>query len=201
AEQSLRAVLKYFPPEKVRMKPGGSAGGVNPIPWGTYCPAYAKMAQPYRIVLQPADCQGAVFADKWMGTAYQFYGAKECTEPAGNLDEKSFVRRIFSDAAAGASQFFTYEFERHATNMQKYIRLLTGKPGETEIAVYCPTTLYRLGGDLQPTIKACYPLRDLCDFDVLDELLIEDGALTAKCYKVLLLLQGEITEQTTLPRF
>jgi len=71
AEQSLRALLKYFPPEKVRMKPGGSAGGVNPLAWGTYCPAYAKMAGPYRIVLQPADCQGAVFADKWMGTAYQ----------------------------------------------------------------------------------------------------------------------------------
>ncbi len=58
AEQSIRMVLKYFPPEKVRTKPGGSAGGVNPIAWGTYCPGYAKMAQPYRIVLQPADCQG-----------------------------------------------------------------------------------------------------------------------------------------------
>src|SRR5439155_2755864 len=129
AEQSLRTALKYFPPEKVRMKPGGNARGVNPIAWGTYCPGYAKMARPYRIVLQPADCQGAVFGDKWMGTAYQFYGVKECTEPAGNLDEKSFARRMFSDAACGASQFFTYQFEQHAATMQKYIRLLTGKPG------------------------------------------------------------------------
>jgi hypothetical protein len=39
AEQSLRALLRYFPPEKVRMKPGGSAGGVNPLAWGTYCRA------------------------------------------------------------------------------------------------------------------------------------------------------------------
>ena len=73
-EQSLRTVLKYFPAKKVRMKPGGSAGGVNPISWGTYCPGYAKMAGRYHVVLQSADCQGAVFADKWVGTAYQFYG-------------------------------------------------------------------------------------------------------------------------------
>ena len=63
--------------------------------------------------------------------------------------------------------------------MQKYVHLITGKPGETEVAVYCPTTLYRLGGNLQPTIKAAYPLRDLCEFDVLDETLINDGALNA----------------------
>ena len=119
AGQSLKTVLKYFPAEKVRMKPGGNYGSVNPLPWGTYCPAYARMAKGSGIVLQPADCQGAIFGDKWMGTAYQFYGVKECTEPAGNLGEKAFVQRMFSDASSGASQLFTYEFRRHTTNVQK----------------------------------------------------------------------------------
>jgi hypothetical protein len=158
------------------------------------------MAQPYRIVLQPADCQGAVFADKWVGTAYQFYGVKECSEPAGNLDEKSFVRRMFSDASSGVSQFFTYEFEQHFATMQKYIHLLTGKSGDTEIAVFCPTTFYRLGGDLQPTIQAGYPLRDLCEFDVLDELLIADQALTTKRYKALVVFQADIVDQPILDK-
>jgi len=148
AEQSVKTVLKYYPASKVRTKPGGSAGGINPIPWGTYCPGYARMAKGYGIVLQPADSQGAVFADKWTGTAYQFYGVTECTEPATALDQKAFVRRTFSDASAGAKQFFSYEFEQHADDIHKYIQLITGKPGETEVAVYCPTTLYRLGGSL-----------------------------------------------------
>ena len=200
AEQSLRTVLKYFPPEKVRMKPGGTARGVNPIAWGTYCPGYAKMAGPYHVVLQPADCQGAVFGDKWAATAYQFYGVTECTEPAGGLDEPSFVRRMFSDAACGASQFFTYEFPQHAATMRKYIHLLTGKPGDTEVAVLCPTTLYRLGGSLEPTIQAGYSLRDLCDFDVLDELLIADGALTPRRYKALILFQADIVDQPILDK-
>jgi hypothetical protein len=201
AEQSVRSLLKYYPAEKIRLKPGGSAGGVNPIAWGTYCPGYARMARNYPIIIQPADCQGAVFADKWMGTAYQFYHVRECTEPAGNLSEKDFVRRMFSDASSGATQFFTYEFEQHAATMQKYIHFITGKPGETEIAVYCPTTLYRLSGDLQPTIKAAYPLRDLCEFDVLDEALITDDALTKSRYKVLLVLQADIVDQPVLDKF
>ena len=200
SERSVQALLKYYPHQRVRLKPGGNYGSVNPLPWGTYCPGYAKMAQPYGIVLQPADCQGAVFGDKWVGTAYQFYGIKQCTEPAGGLDEKSFVRRMFSDASSGAAQLFTYEFERHAPAIQKYIHLYTGKSGETDIAVFCPTTLYRLGGSLQWTIEGSVALRDLCEFDVLDELLIADGALTPKRYKTLLIFQGDIVEQSILNR-
>jgi hypothetical protein len=200
AGRSVQTVLKYFPAEKVRLKPGGNATGVNPISWGTYCPGYARMARPYHVVLQPADCQGAVFGDKWVGTAYQFYGVKECTEPAGGLDAPSFARRMFSDASCGAAQLFTYEFETHAADIQRYVHLFTGKPGDTEIAVYCPTTLYRLGGNLQPTIGAGYPLRDLCEFDVLDELLIADGALTTKRYRAFILFQAGIVEQPILDK-
>lgn len=198
AEQSLKTVLKYFPAEKVRLKPGGNYGSVNPLPWGTYCPGYAKMANRYGVVLQPADCQGAVFGDKWMATAYQFYGVKFCTEPASNLIGAAFNQRMFSDAACGASEFFTYEFARHAPAMQRHIRLYTGKPAETEIAVLCPTTLYRLGANLHTTIKGCVDLRDLTDFDVLDELLLLDGALTTDRYKVLMLFQADIVEQAVL---
>jgi hypothetical protein len=201
AEQSVRVVLKYFPPEKVRLKPGGSAGGVNPLAWGTYCPGYAKMAQPYHIVLQPADCQGAVFADKWMGTAYQFYGVKEGTEPAGNLNQRDFVRRMFSDASCGAAQFFTYEFDAHTADMRKFVHLYTGQPGETEIAVYAPTTLYRLGASLQPTIAAAAQLRDLCEFDVLDESLIADGALSNNRWKALLIFQADVVDRPILNQF
>jgi hypothetical protein len=107
---------------------------------------------------------------------------------------------MFSDASCGASQLFSYEFEQHAADIQKYVHLYTGKPGETEVAVYCPTTLYRLGGSLGPTITACTALRDLCEFDVLDELLIADGALTKKRYHVLILFQADVLDQPILDK-
>jgi hypothetical protein len=198
SEKSVQALLKYYPHDRVRLKPGGTHHDINPIAWGTYSPGYAKMAGPYHITLQPADCLGAVFGDKWLGTSYMFYGVKMGTEPAGSLDKNTYIRRMFSDADCGASQHFTYEFAAHVPEIQKYIHLYTGVPGETEIALYCPTTLYRLGGNLLPTVGAADHLRDLCDFDVLDELLIRDKALTPAKYKVLLITQAEIVDQPIL---
>jgi len=199
AEKSIEVTLKYFSHDKVRTKPGGNAGGVNPIAWGTYCPGYAKMAAKYGITLQPADCQGACFGDKWVGTAYHFYGVRLSTEPAGGLDRNRFVRRMFSDASCGASQMFTYEFEQHVPEIQQYAHLLTGVSGETDVALLCPTTLYRLGGDLGPTIRAADKLRDLTDYDVLDEILVLDGALD-KRYRALIITQGDYIEQAVLNR-
>jgi hypothetical protein len=199
AESSIQVTLKYWPKEKVRTKPGGNAGGVNPISWGTYCPGYAKMAGKYGIVLQPADCMGACFGDKWVGTAYQFYGVKLSTEPAGDIDHKTFVRRMFSDASCGASQIFTYDFNGHAADIQQYAHLYTGKPGDTDVAMLCPTTFYRLGGDLWPTIHSADKLRDLTDYDVLDELLVLDGALT-KRYRTLIVMGADFVEQSVLDK-
>ena len=201
AGRSIETTLKYFPAEKVRTKPGGNAGGVNPIAWGTYCPGYAKMAAKYPgVVLQPADWQGAYFGDKWVATAYHFYKVPLGTEPAGNLDDKAFVKRLFSDISCGTKQLFTYEFDKHSAGIRKYAHLVTGVPGETEVAVLCPTTLYRLGGDLKPTITGAHKLRDLADFDVLDELLVLDGALTNDRYKVLVLFQADFIDQPVLDR-
>ncbi len=199
AEKSIQVTLRYFPKEKVRTKPGGNAGGVNPIAWGTYCPGYAKMAAKYGITLQPADCHGAYFGDKWIGTAYQFYGVRLSTEPAGGLDKNAFVRRMFSDASCGASQLFTYEFSAHVPEIQRYVHLLTGKPGDTDIAVLCPTTLYRLGADVWPTVRAAGAMRDLTDYDVLDEMLVLDGALTDR-YRALVIFQGDLIEQSVLDK-
>jgi hypothetical protein len=199
AGESFRTVLKYFPREKVRCAPGGNAHGVNPIDWGTYCPGYAKMAGPLGVVLQPADAEGDVFGDMWEDTAYQFYHVRFGTEPAGGLDHPHFLRRLFSDASGGATQFFTYEFDAHAADIRSHIQLLTGEPAETSVAVYCPTTLYRLGGDLQPTIQTATRLRACTAYDVLDELLITDGALTDR-YKALVIFQGDFIDQPILDR-
>jgi hypothetical protein len=201
SEKSVQTVLKYFPKEKVRLKPGGTSHGVNPITYGTYSPGYAKMAGKYAgIVLQPGDCDGAVFADKWLGTAYQFYGVKLGTEPASQLDHPRFVQRMFSEASAGARQFFTYEFDRHISDIQQYISLYTGKSGDTSVALYCPTTFHRLGGDASPTVMAGDRLRDLCEYDVLDELLILDGALVPQRYKALVVVQADVVDQPVLDK-
>lgn len=197
---SAKLLTKYYPADRVRLKPGGTAGGINPVAWGTYSPEFAKAAGGLGITLQPADSGGAIFADKWLGTAYHFYNVRLSTEPATALNDAAFHRRLFSDVSVGARQFFTYEFEAHAADVAKYVHLYTGQPGDTEIAVYCPTTLWRLGADVWPTIRACNSLRELCEFDVLDELLIGDGALTTPKYKTLVVFQADLVERPILDK-
>ena len=201
---------KYIPIERLKMKPGGSAGGVNPIAWGTYCPGYAKAVSPplakggikggWKMRLQPADCHGRPFGDRWYGTAYRFYGIPFTTEPAGGLDQRTFLRRVFMDASNGTSEMFSYEWDKHKEDGLKWIHLYRGMPSITDVAVYCPTTWYRMNGDIWPVIRAADALRDITDFEVADELLIEDDYLAKSKTRVLIWLGGPVTERVVLEK-
>lgn len=203
-----KAALKYFPIEKLKMKPGGAAGGVNPIAWGTYCPGYAKALGEFKVQgsgsskvrLQPADCHGTPFADRWYGTAYRFYGIPFTTEPAGGMDEKTFRRRVFMDATNGTSEMFSYEWDKHKDDGLKWIHLYRGVPSITDVAVLCPTTWYRMNGDLWPMIRAADALRDIMDFEVADELLVKDDYLRKAKIRILLWLDGPVTERPVLEK-
>ena len=217
-----KAALKHFPIEQLKMKPGGSAGGVNPIAWGTYCPGYARAVGRARVLpshrqaststarqeprppspirLQPADCGGRPFGDRWYGTAYRFYGVPLTTEPAGGLSQRDFRRRLFMDACNGATEMFSYEWDKHKEDGLKWIHLYDGVPSITDVAVYCPTTWYRMNGDIWPAIRAADALRDITDFEVADELLIKDDYLRKTKTRVLIWLQGPVVERSVLEK-
>lgn len=199
ARRVAEIVLDYYPAEKVKLKPGGSAGGINPISWGTNCPAFAKQLSGLGVGLQPADAHGAVFGDKWIYTAYRQYGIPFSSETAGAIDRNGQVRRIFSDVSAGAMQLFTYEYgEKHAPVVQDYIHLYQGRYPKIEVAVYAPITDYRLGENLGATFAGAEALRDLLDFDVLDEALIRDGFLSH--YSHLVVFQAKWMERGVMER-
>lgn len=202
-----KAAMKYFPAEKLKMKPGGAAGGVNPIAWGTYCPGYAKAigelkvpGSKSKVRLQPADCHGTPFADRWYGTAYRFYGIPFTTEPAGGMDEKTFRRRVFMDSSNGTSEMFSYEWEKHMADGLKWIHLYRGIASITDVAVLCPTTWYRMNGDVWPVIRAADGLRDITDFEVADELLVKDDYLAKSKTRVLMWLGGPVVDRPVLEK-
>ena len=71
------------------------------------------------------------------------------------------------------------------------------------MAVYCPTTLYRLGENPEANPRrGSSHLRDmpLRVRRALDELLITDGALTPKRYKTLIIFQGEMIDEPILKK-
>ncbi|MHB0998618.1 MAG: beta-galactosidase [Armatimonadota bacterium] len=195
-----KAAMKYFPAERLKMKPGGSAGGVNPIAWGTYCPGYAKADVPYKVRMQPADCHGRPFADRWYGTAYRFYGIPFSTEPAGSMDNPTFRRRVFMDACNGTTEMFAYEWDKHGPDGRKWIHLYHGVPSITDVAVFCPTTWYRMNGDLWPMIRSVDTLREITDFEVADEIIVADDYLAKSKTRVLLWLGGPVVDRPILAK-
>ena len=44
-------------------------------------------------------------------------------------------------------------------------------------------------------------MRDVCEYDVLDEALILDGALTPQRYKALVIYQAEVVDSPVLEKF
>ncbi|HIJ65703.1 MAG TPA: family 14 glycosylhydrolase [Candidatus Hydrogenedentes bacterium] len=197
---SVDCVVEVFGRERVAAKPGGNCGGMNPVSWGTYNPGFAKMAGAKRIALQSADSHGAYWADKWTSSAYAFYGVPYRTEAAGGLTTEAFIQRTFSDVSCGASRLFSYELDKHMSTCVRYLPLFTGERGQTDVALLAPTTLHYLGGDVAPAIAAGMHLRDYFDYDVLDELLIEDGALERGHYRVLIAAHCPVVEAHILER-
>lgn len=210
AGKSADLVVRVFGRERVAVKPGGNAGWMNPLSWGTYCPGFAKMAGKRGIAAQSADSRGAYWADRWCSTAYAYYGVRYRTEAAGELDRPSFIRRTFSDASCGASRLFTYEIDKHLTDSVQWLRFFNGERSKTDIALLAPTTSYYLNADVHPAIETGNRLRDWFDYDVLDELLVHDGALLssdqissrpgARRYKVLVAIGCDVVEKDVLKR-
>lgn len=131
-----------------------------------------------------------------MTTLRKFKQVEFNTEAAGSLDQINFLRRCFSDAYCGASGLFTYQLNQHLPAAQRYAHLYTGQAGVTDVACFLPTTWYLLGGDVSQSIILGTALREITDFDVADEVLLQEGLLDQ--YRVLILLQSGVLSDEAL---
>ena len=116
------------------------------------------------------------------------------------MDEKTFRRRVFMDASNGTSEMFSYEWDKHKDDGLKWIHLYRGVPSITDVAVLCPTTWYRMNGDLWPMIRAADALRDITDFEVADEILVKDDYLRKAKIRVLIWLDGPVVDRPVLEK-
>ncbi len=195
---SIGIVSDLFGKARTSAKPGGNSGWMNPVSWGTHNPSFAKMGARMGVTLQSADSHGAYWADKWTSTAYAYYGVPYRTEAAGSLDESLFQLRTFTDISCGASRLFSYELNKHMSTATRYLPLFTGERGQVSAAILAPTTLHYLNENVMPAIEKGSTLRDLFDYDVLDEQLIRDGAL--RKYPVLIAIDTHVVEAATASR-
>lgn len=196
----LTSLIGEFYPDKPKIVSVGY-GAENNV-FGNDFSAIAKMARGIGVALQtPGNVP--YYAMKRVSTACHFYGAPYYTEPPGDVPPDAEVARVFSDISNGVQVYFEYpqNLDRARTQLRAYKNYMTGARPVVDFAIFNPTIQHRLdcaSGFPAHASQLGHFGREYFDYDVVDETLIDDGALSN--YRLLAYVQGSVTEAGTLRR-
>lgn len=145
---------------------------------------------------------------KRIGSACKSYGVPFWSEPPYTIDAAGNVARIFEAVSCGAVAYYDWAWNPlEAPVRRTYERFgcyLTQEKPVVDVALLYPETHHLLNTDEDPNVRG-YPqrfqeaasqLREVFDFDIVDERMIADGALGP--YRVLVFLEGDVIEASTL---
>ncbi len=148
-----------------------------------------------------AENQATMFGR--LASACRFYGVPLWTEPPGALTPDQEVGRLFEDISQGVKGHFDWA-ENAAANIDtffKYSRLLRVEKPVVDVAMFYPAEAQKLKPDqgYNPLFaQACTYMRDVANFDIVDDRMVLDDCLAH--YRVLALWEGTQASQATLDR-
>ncbi|MEW6735256.1 MAG: alpha-amylase family protein [Acidobacteriota bacterium] len=170
-----------------------------------------KMAERDLQLRTPTGPVVPFFNTKRIATAAHFYHlAGFSSEPAdGEASTGDIASAVFKDLTTGVTLHFDYvdNMLRGKSSIDQGRQLYQGKYPEIDSAIFFSTTAHRLDDSQREQAFKGYPdnlvpfteeLRDIIDYDVVDEQLISDGALAQ--YRVIIVPLGMLTEANTLSK-
>jgi len=203
ADKSIGLCRRIFPDYKLFCALGG---GWPSLYWGEDPSGLAKVAAKHGAIANPAAMSGNPFYSMAFVSPYNFYGVPVSTEAAGKLSAEEVFNRVFIDVSSPIVRYYDYgeNYGRGTPYLERYAHLFgTGGDPIREVAVFVPTaTAYmkvpagRSG--LTATGDGANLLRDVADFDVVDERMVADGALERS--KILIVFELQWIEGSTVER-
>ena len=135
---------------------------------------------------------------RWVASAGKHYGAYYGFEPAGAEDEVGIVARIYNATASGANQLHDYNpnvvsSQSRIEAQRNHIAWLFHVPKPiVPVALWYPNVDMTLswGGFFHHAAA----LRDLVDYDYVDETMLRTGALGE--HKILVIVHGSVMEKS-----
>jgi hypothetical protein len=195
--EAIGIVRKYFPEKEIIVSMGY---GSQRTMYGNDDVGIARMCRDMKVACQtpgnvPYICM------KSLASPCHFYGVPYFTEPPGDMKRNEEVARIFSDASCGTQTYFDYPGNLLGAKdiFARYKDYLDGKQAVVDVAVLFPTADHRLRDQDWPknTAGGVNHLRETLDWDLVDERMIRDGALSR--YRLLVMFDGNIIQEKTLP--
>ena len=199
-----RIARHYFPNALLELPVGG---GSENVLYGQDTTALPKIAQRYGVHIRSTHGgyasfpQGYAAMIKRIATPCKVYGVPHWLEPPGGITPEGEVSRIMEALSCGNFGFWDWGQNpvSAAPMFREYANYLTRERPVVDVALFFPTTAQRLcpSKDFPPRLAAVgAQLRDVMDFDLLDEELIADDAL--RLYRVLVWVEGDYIEESTL---
>ncbi|MBC7328508.1 beta-galactosidase [bacterium] len=197
ADWWLATTKKYFPNTEVYLCTGGDAVPPHGSDFAEQCKVSAKNKCGVRITNEGSDYAFNFYLTHWVASAGKFYGAFYGFEPAAGVNEKGIVARIFNVVASAAKQL--HEYNSNIISSEKRMEIFRTNypyleqtlPPKVDIAVLYPKTSLAIRWADFP--ERATQLRDIIDYDFVDESMLRDGAL--KNYRFLLLIAGDFIEK------
>lgn len=191
----LQETRKSFPKGEIYLCTGGNAPAEHGADFGEQCKIAAEIGGGVRITNEGSDYESNFALTRWVASAGRQYGAYYSFEPAGEVNAKGVIARIYGAAASGARGLHYY-YPNLFTGEEAFMNFArAGKQFQqckpiTEVAIYYPETFLKLKET--KFLSTLQPLRDCFDFDYMSDQQILDGGLSrAKC---LILLEGNMAE-------
>jgi hypothetical protein len=180
-------------------------GGHAPPEHGSEFGVQGKLAATYkggvRITNEGSDYPANFAVTRWVASACRFYGTFFGFEPAGPVDGKGIVARIYNATASGAKQLHHYPDNilgdpKAVAKWKQFGGLMRLRAPKVEVALWYPNRMVDLRrGDVWRLLRE---MREVCDYDIVDDRMIRDGALDR--YRVLVCVSGGPYEADILQR-
>ena len=199
-----RIARKYFPNSLLQIPVGG---GSEKLMYGQDTTALPKIARQYGVHVRSTHGGYKPFPQayaamiKRIATPSKVYGVPHWLETGGDITPERTVGRIMEALSCG--NFGFWEFGQNIASaaevFREYARFLTREKPVVDAALFFPTTHHRLirkDNFPQRLQEVGVKLREVMDYDMVDEELIEDAGLEP--YRVLVWIEGQFAEARTL---
>jgi hypothetical protein len=205
-EMVCRIARKYFPNTLLVIPLGCGDEDLRHAQDNTALP---KMAKKYGVHVRSTHGgylpfpQNYAMMLKRIATACKFYDVPFWTEPPGRITEDGEVSRFFEAISCRSYGYWDWAFNPTSSPhvFQKYKAFLTREEPLVDVALFYPSTdacLHPERGYSPRFQEGAAAIRDVMDYDIVDEQLILDGVL--KNYRVLIFFEGQFVEKEVLKK-
>ncbi len=192
-------IRRHFPGKRLV----GSLGyGSEQCSYGNDTSRHVKMLKKINACAQTPGAIG-YFATRRVSSACHFYKTPYYTEPPGTVDPMDETKRIWMDSTNGCQVYFDYpdNLKGAIPEFREYKKQLNGDRSITDFAYLFPSSSFWLEASTDwpiMTYELGEHLRYRLDYELIDEQMIQDGALQAMGIKTLAWVEGAFAEAKTL---